>query len=48
MKLGQKLLYAAFIALLISTLVVSHPIRVHAADANVSESPPELSPGKTD
>lgn len=42
MNLGQKLIYAAFVALMISTLVASHPIRVHAAaaasNAAVSES----------
>ncbi|MGI9203455.1 MAG: hypothetical protein ACR2Q3_05575 [Woeseiaceae bacterium] len=41
MQLTQKLVYATFVALLISTFVVSHPIRVDAADEAVSVAAPE-------
>lgn len=41
MKLGQKLVYAAFVALLITTFVVSHPIRGHTADAAIGGESPE-------
>lgn len=45
MKLGQKLIYAAFVALLIGSFVMSHPIRVLAAD--IAASADLVNPVKT-
>jgi peroxiredoxin len=48
MKTGQKLVYAAFVALLINTFIASHPIRVLAAElAAIAASANEVKPLQT-
>lgn len=45
MKTGQKLIYMAFVTLLIGTFVMSHPIRVLAAE--IAASADDVNPVKT-
>jgi len=48
MKTGQKLVYVAFVALLINTFIASHPIRVLAAElAAIAASANEVKPLQT-
>jgi len=48
MKIGQKLVYAAFVALLVTTFITSHPIRVLAAElAAIAASANEVKPLQT-
>lgn len=45
MKTGQKLIYMVFVALLVGTFIVSHPIRVLAAE--IAASANDVNPVKT-
>ncbi len=48
MRIGQKLVYAAFVALLITTFIASHPIRVLAAElVAIAASASEVKPLQT-
>lgn len=49
MKIGQKLVYGAFLALFVATFVASHPTRVAAADlaAGIAASAEDIRPVKT-